>query len=157
MSGSSHQVTHCEYVLPDGRRFNCNTASLPSMPTAEQIVTSKACVALPRVVAPMASPGVVEAIGKARACLRRSRLAVAGGPVPPEGHGPGGPEGELITGGALIGFYIDARTAKRAEPGVVHNARAFHGDVERRGAVTILWVAHIREQVRSRVERCVFR
>lgn len=157
MSNGSHEVRHCEYVLPDGRRFNCNMASFQaSAPTISRVEHSKACVNLPRVSPPPASPAVVKAIGRSRACLIRAGLAVKGGPVPPEGHGPGGPEGELIVSDALIAFYIDAGTAKRAEPEVVHNARGFHGDVERRGTVTVLWLQTPSKDLRSNVRGCVF-
>lgn len=78
------------------------------------------------------------------------------GPVPPEGHGPGGPEGELIVGGAPIAFYADPGTARRAEPEVLDNARSFHGAVERRGAVTVLWLAPPTRDRRSSVDGCVF-
>jgi hypothetical protein len=157
MSNGSHEVRHCEYVLPDGRRFNCNMASFQtSAPTISEVKHSKACVALPRVSPPTASPAVVKTIGRARACLIRAGLAVKGGPVPPEGHGPGGPEGELIVCDALIAFYIDPNTAKRAEPEVLHNARGFHGEVERRSAVTVLWLQPPPNHLRSSVHGCVF-
>jgi hypothetical protein len=155
---SSREVSYCEYVLPDGRRFNCNMASLTtSTPTTSEIEGSKACVALPRLSTPSASHTVVKAIGKARACLRRVGMAVKGGPVPPEGHGPGGPEGELIVSDALIAFYIDPRTAKRAESEVRHNARSFHGEVERHDSVTIIWLQPPPKDLRSNVHECVFR
>jgi hypothetical protein len=156
-NGSSREVRYCEYVLSDGRRFNCNMASLKtSTPTTSEVKRDKACVALPRVSAPTASHAVVKAIGRARACLRHAGLAVKGGPVPPEGHGPGGPEGELTVNDALIAFYIDPGTAKRAEPEVLHNARSFHGEVERRGTVTVLWLRPPPKDLRSKVHGCVF-
>jgi hypothetical protein len=156
-SNGSHEVRHCEYVLPDGRRFSCNMASFQtSAPTISEVEHSKACVTLPRVSGPTASPAVVKAIGRSRVCLIRAGLAVQGGPVPPEGHGPGGPEGELIVSDALIAFYIDSGTAKRAEPEVLHNARGFHGEVERHGAVTVLWLQPPPNDLRSSVHRCVF-
>jgi hypothetical protein len=158
MSNGSHEVRYCEYVLPDGRRFSCNMASFQqSAPTVSEVKHSKACVALPRVSTPTASPRVVKAIDSARACLIHAAVRVKGGPVPPEGHGPGGPEGELIVSDALIAFYIDSATAKRAEPEVLHNARSFHGEVERRGAVTILWVRSPPNDLRSDVHGCVSR
>ncbi len=127
-----------------------------SAPTASEVEASKACVALPRASQPTASPAVVKAIVRSRACLIRVGLAVKGGPVPPEGHGPGGPEGELIAGDALIAFYVDPGTAKRAEPEVLHNARTFHGEVERRGTVTVLWLQPPPKDLLSNVHGCVF-
>jgi hypothetical protein len=156
-NGSSREVRYCEYVLPDGRRFNCNMASFQtSAPNTSEVEGSKACVALPRVSPPTASHAVTKTIGRARACLIRAGLAVRGGPVPPEGRGPGGPEGELIVSDAFIAFYIDPGTAKRAEPEVLHNARRFHGEVERRSTVTILWLHPPPKDLRSNVHGCVF-
>jgi hypothetical protein len=156
-SGSSSTVRYCEFVLPDGRRFNCNMASFQaSVPTSGVVATSKSCVGLPRVSAPTASARVVKAIAKARACLTSGGLAVKGGPVPPEGHSPGGPEGELIVGGAFIAFYADPRIAKRAEPEVLRNARGFGGEVVRRGAVTILWIGPPGNDLRTSVQACAF-
>jgi hypothetical protein len=99
---------------------------------------------------------VVKAIERARACLIGAGLSVNGGPVPPAGPGPGGPEGELIVGGALIAFYADPETAKQAEPEVLRNARGFHGEVERRGTVTVLWLQPPANHLRSSVLGCGF-
>jgi hypothetical protein len=153
---SPREVRYCEYVFPDGRRFNCNMAYLhTSTPTVSEVESSKACVPLPRLPPPRVSHAVVKAIGRVRACLRHAGLAVKGGPVPPEGRDPGGPEGELIIGGALIAFYIDPSTAKRAEAEVRHEVRRLHGEVERRGGVTVLWLATPPEDLRAKVRRCV--
>ncbi len=122
-----------------------------SAPTAGQVEASKSCVALH----PAASATVIEAIARAQACLRRDGLEVKGGPVPPGGHTPGGPEGELVLGDALIGFYTDPRSAKRAEPEVLRNARGFGGTPERRGAVTVLWIRPPPNDLRARVLACV--
>lgn len=132
------------------------TALRTPAPTASEVEDSKACVASPRAHTPTASPAVVEAIGRARSCLADAGLAVKGGAVPPEGHGPGGPEGELIVSDALIAFYADAGTARRAEPEVLHNARGFHGEVERAGAVTVLWLQPPPGNLRSSVRACAF-
>jgi hypothetical protein len=140
-STGGREVRHCEFVLSDRSAFNCNMASLHTLtPTATEVEHSKACVSVGRISPPVASAAVVDAIAKAHACLAGNGLAVHGGPVPPEGHGPGGPEGELITSGALIAFYADARIAKQAEPEVLREARGLGATVDRRNAVTVLWL-----------------
>jgi hypothetical protein len=151
-TASPHEVRHCEFELPNGRRFECNMASFrASAPTAGEVQASKSCVAL----RPAASGAVIEAIAKARACLRRAGLEVKGGPVPSRGHASGGPEGELIVGDALIGFYADPRSAQRAEPEVLRNAGGFGGKPERRGAVAVLWIRPPPRDRRARVLACV--
>ena len=163
-SASTSEVRYCVFVLPGGRRFNCNMASLQtSAPTASQLESSRACLPLHPVSTPTASAGVISAIAKARACLTRHGLLVTGGPVPPEGHGPGGPEGELVLAPALIAFYANAQIARRAEPEILRNTHeilrnthAFDGEIDRRGAVTVLWIARPANGVRSIVQRCVF-
>jgi hypothetical protein len=80
---------------------------------------------------------------------------VKGGPVPPGGHGPSGPEGELMVSDALIAFYADPHLAKRAEPEVLRNARGFGGKLESRGAVTVLWIQPPSNALRSGVQACV--
>src|SRR5664279_3634250 len=152
-TASPHEVRHCEFALPDGQRFNCNMTSFqPSTPTAGEVEASKSCVAL----GPAASASVIKAIAEAHACLTRRGLEVKGGPVPPAGHAPGGPEGELIIGDALIAFYPSPRSAKQAEPEVLRNAGAFGGKPERRGAVTVLWIRQPPNELRAKVLACVF-
>ena len=158
-STGGREVRRCEFVLPDRQAFNCNMASLrTAAPTATEVEHSKACVSVGRVSLPTASTGVVDAIAKTHACLVGNGLAVHGGPVPPEGHGPGGPEGELITGGALIAFYADAHIAKQAEPAVLREAHRLGATVDRRNAVTVFWLLRRpAPDMRDRVERCVFK
>jgi hypothetical protein len=152
-TASPREIRHCEFELKDGRRFNCNMASLKaSAPTAGEVEASKSCVAL----GPAASASVIKAIGKAQACLASQGLEVKGGPVPPAGHAPGGPEGELVIGNALIAFYPNPRSAKRAEPEVLRNAGRFGGKPDRRGAVTVLWIHPPSNDLRARVLACVF-
>jgi hypothetical protein len=147
------EVRHCEFELQDGRRFNCNMAPFQaSAPTAGEIEASKSCVAL----GPAASASVIKAIANAQACLTSHGLEVKGGPVPPAGHAPGGPEGELVVGGALVAFYPNPRSAKRAEPEVLRNAGSVGGKPERRGAVTVLWIRPPPNELRARVLACVF-
>ena len=157
-STGGREVRYCEFVLPDGHGFKCNMASLRTeTPTAAEVESDSKCVGVGRISAPTASASVVAAIAKAKACLKADGLPVKGGPVPPEGHGPGGPEGELTTSGALIAFYPDTHTAEQAEPKVVREARRLGGTVDHRGAVTVLWLAKQAEKnLGARVDRCAF-
>jgi hypothetical protein len=150
---SPQKVRHCEFELRDGQRFNCNMASLQALvPTAGEIAASKSCVALGLA----ASASVMKAIAEAQTCLTSRGLAVKGGPVPPAGHAPSGPEGELITDDSLIAFYPSPRSAKEAEPEVLRSARALGGKPERSGAVTILWIRQPPKDLRAKILACVF-
>ncbi|HEY2217298.1 MAG TPA: hypothetical protein VGH21_07360 [Solirubrobacteraceae bacterium] len=161
-SSGSQEVSNeetCEYVLRDGRRFNCRMASIHKTALSiKAIKANRACTALPRVQ--VASRAVISAIDHAEACMIGAGLIVKGGPIPPAGHDPGGPEGELIVGithggGALIAFYANLENAKLAEPEVQQNARSFHGEVERRGTATILWLQTPSDRLRSAAQRCI--
>jgi hypothetical protein len=152
-TASPREARHCEFELADGRRFNCNMAFVQgSAPTAGEVEASKSCVAL----LPAVSASVIKAIAKAQTCLTSHGLEVKGGPVPPGGHAPGGPEGELVVGDALIAFYANPRSAKRAEPEVLRNARGFGGKPERRGDVTVLWIRPPPNDLRAKILACVF-
>jgi hypothetical protein len=107
------------------------------------------------------APGpLLGAIAKVRTCLAGRGLRIAGGAVPPAGHGPGGPQGELMvgdgTGGAYIAFYPDPRSAERLEPELIRNARGFDGQVERRGSVALLWLHPPTRGLRTSVQACAF-
>lgn len=162
-STSSRALSHCVFVLTDGRRFRCQgSAFARSTPSANALVHANACAPLKRLVIPAESRAVFAAIGTARACLTAKGLLVSGGPVfPPDPHSPRSPDGELIVGdavsGAFIAFYNDPRKAQRLEPDVVHNAKRFGGEVERRGAVTLLWIRRPASDLRNTVEACAFR
>jgi len=155
-NSGGREARRCEFVLPDRQVVNCNMASFrTSTPTGAEVEHSKACVPVVRV--PTAPAAVAAAIARARACFAREGLAVQGGSVPPEGHGPGGPEGELITGGALIAFYADARVAEQAEPQVLREAHRLGATVDRHNAVTVFWLGRRSPPaLRGPVERCVF-
>jgi hypothetical protein len=162
-STSSRVVRHCVFVLTDGRRFRClGSAFARSTPSANALVHANACAALKRLVITAASRAVFAAIGTARACLSAKGLRVSGGPVvPPDPHSPRSPDGELIVGnvagGAFIAFYKDPRKAQRLEPDIVRNAKRFGGEVERRGAVTVLWIRRPASDLRNTVKACAFR
>jgi hypothetical protein len=57
---------------------------------------------------------------------------------------------------AEIAFYDDADRAARLEPELRANAKRFHGEVERAGRATIVWLTKPPPAVKMRVERCVF-
>lgn len=73
--------------------------------------------------------------------------------------GPNSPDGELIAGylptGALIAFYRSIEKAERLEPAVLGNARRLHSQVERAGAVTILWLRPPTARIRRAMQGCV--
>jgi hypothetical protein len=161
-SGSSGSVTSCKFVLSDGRQFICPEAFALSHPTVDDIVRAKVCSSLASsAVAPTALP-LRTAIANARGCLTGQALSAHGGPASPAGpSAASSPDGELIVrsgnGGAFVAFYANARKAERLEPGVLQNARRFGGQVQRRGAVTVIWVRPPATELRAVVDRCVFR
>lgn len=159
-SASSDPVASCTFALSDGTRFACPQAFALSHPTASDIVRAKSCAALRR--SPDTVPSVALAIARARNCLTTRGLSARGGPAPSAAAGAARrPEGELIVGNAttraIAAFYSDALTAKRAERTVVRNARRFGGQVERRGAVTIVWIRSPSSDRRAALRRCVYR
>ena len=157
-STGGQEVRYCEYVLADRKAFKCNMAQLrTSKPTVAEVEHGKGCVSIGRVSPPRASAAVEKAIAKAQACLMGAGFTVSGGPVSSEGHGPGGPEGELITNGALIGFYADARLAQQAESGVLKAEQRAGATIDRHNAVTVVWLLKPgTPELRARVEHCVF-
>jgi hypothetical protein len=149
------------FVLSDGRRFSCpGSAFARSTPSAAELGRAKACIALRRLRIPQSSQKVFAAITKARTCLASKGFRVAGGPVfPPDSRGPSGPDGELIVNTAaqaFIAFYTDSAKAKRLQVEIVQNAKRFGGQVERRDAVTIVWVKPPSSTLRNGLEACVF-
>lgn len=112
---------------------------------------------------PAALRGVFAAIAATRTCLSTKGLRVTGGPVfPPEQQNTGSPNGELVVGapnagGAFVAFYGNAQQAQRLEPDVVRNAKRLGGQVERRDAVTIIWIRPPARSARLAVQTCAFR
>jgi len=87
-------------------------------------------------------------------------MRVAGGPAfPPDQSTSSSPDGELIAGAAaaFIAFYTDASKAQRLEPQVMRNARRHGWQVERHGAVTVVWVHPPSSGARNSAQACVFR
>lgn len=71
-----------------------------------------------------------------------------------------GPVGELVVvngaAPAFIAFYSNPREAQQLEPKVAHNTKHLGAQLERHGAVTVLWIHHPASQLRNRVELCAF-
>jgi len=56
--------------------------------------------------------------------------------------------------GAFIAFYTDAAKARRLQAGLTRNARRLGGQIERHGAVTVLWVHPPASDLRAAVQTC---
>lgn len=105
---------------------------------------------------------MITALDRARGCLTARGLRAVGEPVlPPSPPGSTIADGEILLSSSIhptfIAFYTDAGRARRLEPRVVQNARRVGGQVERRGAVTILWTHTPTRSLRGTVEGCAFR
>lgn len=57
--------------------------------------------------------------------------------------------------GAFIAFYTDTDKARRLQAGLMRNARRLGGQIERHGAVTVLWVHPPASGLRTAVHTCV--
>lgn len=160
--GNSPEVTYCEFVLRDGRRFKCQGSAFEgSRPSASELADNKACVSLSRVAIPVVPRTVLIAMARVRTCLTNQGLQVTGGPVGPEGPGPpSGPYGVLNvssvvnvpTDTVLIAFDRHPRSAKRRKH---HIIRSGAGE-ERRGAVTVEWLRTPASGLRTSVRACAF-
>lgn len=160
-SGTGPERIYCEFVLTDGRRFKCHGRRFQgSPPNARELSHDKACTSLSRLVTPAPSRTAVATLAKTRTCLGNARLRVTGGPIPPARVAPRGLEGELTvgneTGGAYIAFFADPHTAAHLESALIHTARRFGGQVERRGAVTLVWYPPPPSALRGSVQACAF-
>jgi hypothetical protein len=123
---------------------------------------AKGCIRLRRLRISASVHAVAARIEVAKACLTKQGLRVTGGPVfPPGPEISSSPDGELVAGvagagGAFIAFYRSPAKAQRLEPEVIHNAKRIGGRVERRGAVTVLWIRPPSTGARNSVEACAF-
>jgi hypothetical protein len=160
-SGAGGRVTSrsCSFVLSDGERFRCHKTFAGSTPTARVLGDTKGCVRLASLVLSPAVRGMIAALEKTRKCLTTKGVRAIGGPVlPPNPARSRSPDGELVVGESatralFIAYYASAARAQRLQAGLVANARRVNGHVERRGAVTLLWV-HAPAGVRSAVQAC---
>lgn len=158
--GSHVATSMCQFMLSDGRRFRCSgTEFSRSRPTPSALEHARGCVALAPLVIPASERAVITALESVRTCMTGKGLRVSGGPVFPE-QSPTSADGELIVGngagGAFIAFYTDSSRAQRLEPLVRENAARFGGKVERRGAVTVLWIRRPAIALRKDVLACAF-
>jgi hypothetical protein len=159
-SASSHAVSYCVFVIADGRRFRCQgSAVAQSQQTASSLARAVGCVALRRLAISPASRAVFVALARVRACLIGRGYQVIGGPVLPP-QGPNAPDGELTVGTRpavpVIAFYDDPLQAARLEPAVIRRAKPLGGQVERRGAVTVVWLQAPKSALRARVQACAW-
>ncbi len=162
-TGSASSHSSCTFVLSDGRRFLCAQGFALSHPTVGDIFHSRTCTSLPSSRPAASAPPVLAGIVAARQCLLEDGLKVHGGAVPtPSANAGKSPAGELIvanhrTGAitAFVGFYANARQAQQREPYVARNAKRLGGQVQRLGAVTVLWLRAPAPQLRSQLVRCV--
>ncbi len=149
----------CVFVLADGRRFSCPLRFAQSVQTARSLEGSNAC----RMIAPLHLSAsvrrVTATIERMQACLTERRLRAIGNAALPALTDPSSPDGELIAGylpsGAMIAFYRDVEKARRLEQPVLRNAQRIHAQVERHGAVTILWWRSPPPALRRGVEACL--
>jgi hypothetical protein len=159
-SASPHVGAHCVFVIADGRRFRCQGSGVGRpQPTASSLARAAGCVALRRLSISPASHAVFAALVRVRACLLGRGYQVVGGPVLPS-QGPNAPDGELTVGThpavPVIAFYDDPLKAARLEPAVIRRAKRFGGHVERRGAVTVLWLQAPASALRARLQACAW-
>jgi hypothetical protein len=160
--GNSPEVTYCEFVLRDGRRFKCHGRRFEgSQPSASELEEDKACAPLSRVAIPVLPRTVLTAMARVRKCLTNHSLQVTGGPVGPVGPGPpSGPYGVLDVGSALnvlndtvlIAFDRHLHNAKRRK----HHVIRIGSGEERRGAVTVEWLRTPSSALRTSVRACAF-
>jgi hypothetical protein len=103
---------------------------------------------------------MITALDRARTCLTAKGLHAIGAAVLPPNPGANMADGELVissTHPTFIAFYIDTAKARRAEAAVMRNARRINGQVERRGATTIIWTRIPSSKLRASVEACLSR
>lgn len=158
-SAGSPVTQSCVLVLSDGQRFRCRSAFEGSTPSARVLEHARGCARMQSLVIPPALRAVIAAIANTRTCLTTNGLRAIGGPVlPANPSGSSSADGELIVGsaisGAFVAFYTDPGKAQRLEPALMRNAARVGGQVERRAAVTVLWIRPPASEVRKAVEGC---
>lgn len=156
-SADAGPTAACTFALSDGRRFACPESMALTHPSAGDVVRARSCSRLPPATG---TPAGNAAVARVRHCLAVRRLRSRGGPAPSSGAREGsGPDGELVVGdagtGAIAAFYPSARVARQLERGVRQRARRFGGQVERRGAVTVVWTRSPASAVRAAVRHCL--
>jgi hypothetical protein len=160
--GNSPEVTYCEFVLRDGRRFKCQGRRFEgSQPSASELAEDKACAPLSRVAIPVLPRKVLTAMATVRKCLTNHGLQVTDGPVGPVGPGPpSGPYGVLDVGSvidvpsdtALIAFDRQPHAANQRK----HHVIRIGAGEERHGAITVEWLRTPASALRTSVRACAF-
>jgi len=151
----------CSFVLSDGQQFRCRQAFEGQTPTARVLEHTKGCVRLPSLKLSPAERRMIAALDKARGCLTAKGIRALGAPVlPPNPPGSDSADGEIVVGRSaadvvFIAFYTNTARAQQLEASLMRNAHRFKGQVERHGAVTVLWV-HPPSGVRAAVRACAF-
>jgi PASTA domain-containing protein len=89
-------------------------------------------------------------------CIRRAGIPTAAGrPAPGNENAP---DLELVlrdAAPAFVALYADPARARENAPSIRRRTRPFHGSVERRGRITIVWVKPPSAEHRAAVHGCV--
>jgi len=157
--GGHHVHGSCTYTLTDGRRFRCPLSFSNRHQTPASVQNAKQCHALKPIRIPPSWQRVFTHMYAVQTCLSRRGIRASGGPYF-AGNPRKTPIGELVASNrgtaAFIAFYIDAATARRAEPAVLENVRRGGGAVERRGSVTVAWTSRPSRRLRAPIDGCAF-
>jgi hypothetical protein len=149
----------CVFVLSDGQRFRCHDAFEGQTPTARKLAHTRGCASLQPLKLSATERAMIAALDTARSCLKAKGWRVIGAPVlPPNTPGANMPDGELVITSAhptFIAFYTNTAKARRSKAALTGNARRIRGQVEPRGAATIIWTGAPSEELRSSVEACL--
>ena len=139
-----------------------------TLQTTMSLERDKGCVQLSRLVVPAATQAVFATIEKTRRCLTAKGLSVNGGlalrephpqgamPPPRQGQSDGELRIDYGEGSVTIGYYENPTAAKRHEATVAQRVKSIGGQVERQGAVDILWIAPP-PNLRQRLKACGLR
>jgi len=144
-------------VLTDGRRLRCPPSSANSVSSPS--VLTRSCAHLTPLAVAANIRAVATAIASTRACLTARHRSFTGGPtMPPDPYSGDQPDGELTLGEdktvGFIAFYRDERRARRLEPKLASNAKRIEGEVERHGAVTLVWSHPPSDALRADMRAC---
>ncbi len=151
----------CSFILSDGQQFRCQKAFAGHSPTARVLEHTTGCVRLRSLVLSPAVRRMIAALDRTPSCLTAKGVRALGGPVlPPPSPSSSSADGEIFVGrsaahAVFIAFYTRAARAQRLQAGLLSNARRLNGQVERQGAVTVLWL-HPRSGVQAAVRACAF-
>lgn len=151
----------CSFVLSDGQQFRCRQAFEGQTPKARVLEHTKGCARSPSLKLSPAERGMIAALAKARRCLTAKGIGALGAPVlPPNPPGSSSADGEIVVGRSathvvFIAFYTSTARAEQLEASLMRNAHGLNGQVERHGAVSVVWI-HPAGGVRAAVRACAF-